>query len=154
MPDIKGLIYANFAPHEKCKKMFYTLENAKKADAIRQFIEKLFQEKEIDECEYRFLIASLLTSTDKVANTTSVYVAHLKKFSSGSLKPLVLRPIHQKREIINKNENIVFNDYAENVVKNNKFDVVYLDPPYVARQIRRLLLPSKLYCKITIQLLK
>jgi adenine-specific DNA-methyltransferase len=44
-----------------------------KCDAIRTKIEKWKKEKKINENEYYFLLASLVESTDKVANTASVY---------------------------------------------------------------------------------
>ena len=44
-----------------------------------------------------FLLGSLLVSIDRVANTTSVYGAYLKKLKASALKPLVLEPIHQKK---------------------------------------------------------
>jgi adenine-specific DNA-methyltransferase len=65
--------------------MFFTEDNAKKADAIRTQIEKLREEKTINENEYYFLLESLLQSLDKVANTTSVYGAFLKKFKKKCL---------------------------------------------------------------------
>ena len=70
---------------------------------------------------------------DKVANTTSVYGAYLKSFKKSAEKNLILKPIHEKKNV-NVSENVVYNDYAENVVKKGFFDIVYLDPPYNQRQ--------------------
>jgi len=53
--------------------MYFSDENALKCDAIRTKIEKWKKEERITEDEYYFLKASLLESTDKVANTASVY---------------------------------------------------------------------------------
>jgi adenine-specific DNA-methyltransferase len=109
--------------------MFFTEDNAKKADAIRTQIEKLREEKTINENEYYFLLASLLQSLDKVANTTSVYGAFLKKFKKSASKKLTVIPIHKLK---NSDKN---NVTRKDVLKiTDKFDVIYLDPPYVARQ--------------------
>lgn len=128
LEGITGLIHQHFSPGGKDKRMFFTEENAQKADAIRQQIE-LWRE-DITKDEYCFLLASLLESLDAVANTTSVYGAYLKQFKRSALIPLELKPIHTNREIEGKHHvsNLNVLDIDE------KFDVVYLDPPYVARQ--------------------
>lgn len=127
----EGLIYKNFSPNDNCERMFFTTKNAQKADSIRTYIERLKEEKQIDINEYYFLVSSLLVSIDKVANTASVYGAYLKKYKSSSLKELILQPIHT--DILIK-ENKVFNEKAEDLVKNINSDIVYLDPPYNNRQ--------------------
>jgi adenine-specific DNA-methyltransferase len=132
LKPVEGLIYNNFCPNQNCERMFFTPENGKKADSIRQYIGKLYDLKDIDNSEYHFLLASLLTSLDKVANTTSVYGAYLKHFKSSSIKPLVLNPIHTK--VFNKGDNQVFNQLSEVLVETQDSDVVYMDPPYNNRQ--------------------
>lgn len=94
---VEGLLYKNYSPNPTCERMFFTNENAKKADAIRQYIENQYNMEMIVKQEYYFLIASLLTSIDKVANTTSVYGAYLKKFKNSSIKSFVLLPIHKEK---------------------------------------------------------
>ena len=49
---IEGLIYENFSPTEKCERMFFTNNNAKKTDAIRQYIQTQYNSKLITEKEY------------------------------------------------------------------------------------------------------
>ena len=128
----ENLIYKNYSPNDTCERMFFTSENAKKCDIIRVHIEKLFTfSKEITVEEYRFLLASLIVSTDKRANTTSVYGAYLKQYKKSALKPIILTPIHKKTNIVVSN-NSVFNMLAESITE--KCDVVYIDPPYNQRQ--------------------
>ena len=127
-----NLIYKNYSPNNECERMFFTNANAKKCDAARVHIEKLFTvSKEITIQEYRFLIASLIVSTDKIANTASVYGAYLKKYKASALKSLHIIPIHKKTNV-NVTDNAVFNELAENISTN--CDVVYIDPPYNQRQ--------------------
>jgi adenine-specific DNA-methyltransferase len=114
--------------------MFFTNENAKKTDTIRHYIQRLVEFKEITQAEFYFLLASLLVSIDKVANTSCVYGAYLKEFKKSAIKPLILTPIHSKTDI-NINNN-VYNELAEKLVKmdNQYYDVIYIDPPYNQRQ--------------------
>lgn len=136
-PDFneEGLIYKNYSPNENCERMFFTNGNAKKADAIRSYIEKSLNEKQITDDEYYFLIASLLVSIDKVANTSCVYGAYLKSYKTSALKDLLLVPIHIN-EKMNTTSNTVYNLLAENFSKpeSKYYDVIYMDPPYNQRQ--------------------
>jgi adenine-specific DNA-methyltransferase len=130
----EGLIYNNFSPTETCERMFFTNENAKKADAIREFIETEYKENRINIYYFNFLLASLLVSIDKVANTSAVYGAYLKAYKASALKPLLLKPIHTKTDI--NPENIVYNELAETFSKSDAkyYDIIYMDPPYNQRQ--------------------
>jgi adenine-specific DNA-methyltransferase len=127
-----GLIYRNFAE----KRMFFTKENAKKMDAVRQYLNELNESNEIDEDEYMFLLASLLSSIDKVANTASVYGAYLKSYKPSSKKPFVMFPIHKQEKQENQPQqfNQVYNNDVLDIITNLECDVVYLDPPYNSRQ--------------------
>jgi len=133
---VEGLIYKELAPSNTTdNRMFFTEDNAKKADAIRIHLNREKAEKKIDEKEYLFLLASLLTSIDKVANTTSVYGSFLKQFKASAKKTLYLEPIHTRIHPPNQ-ENRIFNEKAEDVFQKTllHYDVVYLDPPYNQRQ--------------------
>jgi len=131
---VDGLIYKNFTPNEQCERMFFTNNNARKTDAIRQYIQEQLDNKLITLNEFNFVLASLIVSVDKVANTSCVYGAYLKDYKKTAQKDLVLLPIHQKQNITENNS--VFNEFAENFAKpDSKFyDVVYMDPPYNQRQ--------------------
>jgi adenine-specific DNA-methyltransferase len=111
--------------------MYFTDENAKKCDAIRKKIEDWKKEEKITENEYYFLLASLIESIDKVANTASVYGAFLKKFKKSALNPLILQPADF---YLNDNEHKVFNEDINKLIVESSHDVVYLDPPYNHRQ--------------------
>jgi adenine-specific DNA-methyltransferase len=131
---VEGLIYENFSPTDKCERMFFTNNNARKCDAIRQYLNNVFKSGEITEKEYYFLLASLLVSIDKVANTSCVYGAYLKEFKKTALKDLILHPIHTRTGI--NEENNVYNGLAENfaAAEGKHYDVIYMDPPYNQRQ--------------------
>ena len=110
---------------------YFSDENAKRIDAMRFEIQKWAKEKEIDEQCYFFLLASLLQSADKVANTASLYGAFLKELKKSAREELVCSPFLYEPS---KNENEVFNCDANELIKEIKGDILYLDPPYNHRQ--------------------
>lgn len=130
LPEVEGLIYKYYSPHQECERMFFTNSNAKKGDAIRIYIQELLDTDYITIYEFYFLLASLLVSIDKVANTTCVYGAYLKKFKQSSLKPIILEPIHKNKDI-ETGDNSVYQEFAENL--ECKSDITYIDPPYNQR---------------------
>lgn len=131
----KGFIYDNYSlwgtKWQEFERMYFTDENAMKCDAIRIKIEEWKMEEKITDGEYFFLLSSLLDAIDKVANTASVYGAFLKKFKNSALKSLKLEPINFVK---NNHNNEVYNEDINDFIKNRKFDIVYLDPPYNERQ--------------------
>jgi adenine-specific DNA-methyltransferase len=128
----QGLVYTNFA----VERQFFTESNASKIDAMRQDIEKMKEDCQVDKDEYIFLLASLLVASDKVANTASVYGAYLKKFKSSALKDIQLKPLHtdftSTPSIPLPHE--IFNEDTLKLIGGKTFDVVYIDPPYNHRQ--------------------
>lgn len=134
LDGFKGLIYKNYSENDDCERMFFTSQNAQKCDSIRIHIQKLKNYNLIDLSEFNFLLASLLVSIDKVANTSCVYGSYLKEYKKTALKELVVLPIHKKTNI-KTHLNQVFNLPAEELSKlDNYYDVVYMDPPYNQRQ--------------------
>ncbi|MBO4707111.1 MAG: DNA adenine methylase [Elusimicrobiaceae bacterium] len=131
----KGFIYKNYSSEGTAKKTFvrnyFSSDNAQKCDAIRQQIETWRNKKLITENEYYFLLASLIESVDKSANTASVYGAFLKKLKQSALRPLILRPANL---LINEQEHQVFQEDANMLIKHIRPDILYLDPPYNTRQ--------------------
>ena len=133
LDGLDGLIYTNYSENDNCERMFFTSDNARKCDAIRLHIEDLKNANLVEEKEYYFLLASLIVSIDKVANTSCVYGAYLKEYKKSALKTMVVIPIHKKVDINESNE--VFKITAEELSqKDIYFDVVYMDPPYNQRQ--------------------
>lgn len=131
----KEFIFDNYSlggsKGQKFERLYFSDENAIKIDTIRLKIENWFKEKKICEGEYFYLLGTLIEASDKVANTASVYGAFLKSLKKTAQKELQL----EYNEIIFGNkENIVFNDDIINILNVEKIDLLYLDPPYNARQ--------------------
>jgi adenine-specific DNA-methyltransferase len=135
LEQVEGLLYNNFSPTANCERMFFTNNNAKKCDAIRQYIETQYKTAQITEKEYYFLLASLLVSIDKVANTSCVYGAYLKEYKKPALKEMIMTPIHT-RVVEPTHQNNVYNVLAEKLAgpSSKYYDVIYIDPPYNQRQ--------------------
>jgi len=120
-----GFIYNNYC--SPANRLYFSDENGKRIDTIRMEIEKFKKDEDL----YYFLLASLIESADKVANTASVYGAFLKKLKKSAQKKLVLEPAIYEE---NDNEHLVFRNDANELIKNIKGDILYLDPPYNSRQ--------------------
>ena len=132
LDGVEGIVYQNFSPNQCCERMFFTPENAKLIDAMRQQLEMWLLSDDIDQKERDFLLGSLLVSLDKVSNTSCVYGAYLKQFKKSAQKKLTVVPIHTRTN--NNESNGATVGSAEVVAKMTKFDAVYLDPPYNQRQ--------------------
>ena len=68
-----GLIERHFSPSGTEGRLFFTSLNARMADHCRQRIREKYMDKTITRGDKLFLLASLLTSIDRVSNTSCVY---------------------------------------------------------------------------------
>jgi adenine-specific DNA-methyltransferase len=127
----EGFIFNEYSENGAKERLYFSEQNGKKIDAIRQQIEKWKNDNTINSKTYFFLLASLLESADKVANTASVYGAYLKKIKKSAQKNIVLEPAIFS---INDNEHEVYNEDSNLLIKKIEGDILYLDPPYNARQ--------------------
>ena len=65
----EGFVYKNYCQGSGSGRMYFTDENGMKCDSIRIELERLKNCGEIDEAQYYYLLASLINSIDKYANT-------------------------------------------------------------------------------------
>lgn len=126
-----GFIYKNYCMGSGSKRNYFTDINGKKCDTIRVEIERLRQNGLISDDQYFWLLASLINSIDKYANTASVYGAFLKCTKKSASKDFMLEPI----PLVNGNKDCkVYNEDVEKLINKISGDILYLDPPYNARQ--------------------
>lgn len=134
----KGFIFENYSEGGKAGRNYFTSENGQKIDAVRLQIENWKKSEKISEDQYFYLLASLLESADKVANTASVYGAYLKQIKKSAAKPLMIEAATIRKDlhsdILVRQENRVFQNDANQLIKEIEGDILYLDPPYNARQ--------------------
>lgn len=126
-----GFIYNNYCQGSGSGRQYFSDETGKRIDTIRLRIEEMYQHSEIDDNVYFFLLCSLLESADKVANTASVYGAFLKHLKKTALKTFILESADFE---VNNNEHQVFRENANDLIRKIEGDILYLDPPYNARQ--------------------
>lgn len=109
---------------------YFSYENSKKIGFIREDIENKYQKNVINERERSYLITALIYALDKIANTVGHYDAFRKVGNLNrelELKPLLLNNNgSQKHEMYNMNSN--------DLVREKKCDLAYIDPPYNSRQ--------------------
>lgn len=127
-----GFIFNEYSENGKAGRLYFSQTNGQKIDAIRQKIEHWKNAKVICEKQYYSLLTSLISSADKVANTASVYSAYLKQLKATARKEMVLNPFEIPTMM--RQENEVFNEDSNSLIRKLKGDILYLDPPYNGRE--------------------
>ena len=113
---------------------YFNREDAKIIGEIREKLEDNIAKKKINKKEYFILLASLLFSIDKIANTCGHYDAYRKidnidsKFKYELILPKQLKE-EQNIEIYREDSNVL--------AKRIKADIAFIDPPYNSRQYSR-----------------
>ena len=136
-----GFIYNNYCPSGKYSifvkegktsiRQYFSDENGMIIDQARQTINYWLENKEIDQNQFNYLLAIIIEAADKVANTASVYGAYLKQLKSTAKKKIEFKDIDY---IITKQSHEVYKMDANKLVKDIEGDILYIDPPYNARQ--------------------
>lgn len=126
-----GFIYSQYCLGGGNNRQYFSDENGKKIDAARVAIEEWKNNREISDDLYYFLLCSLIESADKHANTASVYGAFLKSLKKSAQKPIVIAPATYQ---LNSHNHQVYREDANILIKSISGDILYLDPPYNARQ--------------------
>ncbi len=108
---------------------YFSYNSAKIIGFIRENIEE--NRSNLTDKEYYILIASLLYSIDKIANTVGHYDAYFKK--DHIKDEFFMRPI----DPIEAKSVAIFKEDTNLLAKKIKADIVYIDPPYNSRQYSR-----------------
>ena len=128
---VEGFVYNNYCLGSGSRRYYFSDYNGKKCDAIRIELERLYNSGDLSDEEYYYFLASLINSIDKYANTASVYGAFLKHLKKSAAKEFTLEllPI-----IDGASQGKAYNEDINKLIRNISGDVLYLDPPYNARQ--------------------
>ena len=131
----KGFIYKNYCPggteHLGSPRMYFTNINGMKIDAIREKIQEWKEQNVINNNEFYILLTALIEAVPFVANISGNYAAYLKHWDPRTHKRLIL-DVPQILESDKRNK--AFKQDANKLIKRIHSDILYLDPPYNARQ--------------------
>lgn len=124
-------IFQEFSPGGPARRQYFQEKNALKIDAIRQQIASWKESGAISEAEFLYLCAALIAVVPSVSNIAGTYGAYLKHWDKRAEKPLLLGPV---APVDNGLPNRAYCGEGVEVSKRLSGDVLYLDPPYNARQ--------------------
>lgn len=109
---------------------YFAKKDCQKIGFIRDNIEEIYHQQKINERERSILIASLIYSMDRVANTVGHYDAYRKLEKIDNKFFMYMLDIKENGE----EKSHISNQDANHFIKNVKADLVYIDPPYNSRQ--------------------
>lgn len=111
---------------------YFRYNDAKIIGYIRQYIEEELLANKINEKEYFILLASLLYSFDRCANTVGHYEAYIKGKEIRNVFSFELVEPIQTKNIIN-----IYREDSNLLAKKIEADIAFIDPPYNSRQYSR-----------------
>jgi adenine-specific DNA-methyltransferase len=115
--------------------MYFTPENARRIDAVRERIEAWARDGRLDRAREQLLLATLIEAADRVANTTGVYCSFVKSWQPNAERPLELRPLEPVPAPNGASGSTAFLGPAGRLLEDvGTVDLLYLDPPYNERQ--------------------
>ena len=112
-------------------RMYLNDKNALRIDYARNTVEDWKNTKRITDSEYYYLVASIIEGIPFVSNISGTYGAFHKKWERRSYKKFEL---FRLRITTNNKNNRCYNEDGVNLVKKISGDILYIDPPYNARQ--------------------
>ena len=127
----EGLIYRSFCPGGPHGRRYFTDENGRLIDGILRFLRESHRKELLSRHELYLLISALLDAADRVANISGTYGAYLKQFQSSARRPLQLSVPEVVRS---PGRHRAFRGDSNELVPTLHGDVLYIDPPYNARQ--------------------
>lgn len=107
---------------------YFSNNDAKKIGFIREELEK--ERDNLTSREYYAILTSLMYATDKIANTVGHFEHYLSKKPIDRGVSLRLPFITKER----KAKSEIYNMDANELIRKIEADIIYIDPPYNARQ--------------------
>ena len=127
----KGFCYNTFAPTIS-QRQYFSDENAKMIDYIRDTIDVWFSDSRINLDEKEYLIGCLIESVSKVSNVAGVYSAFLHIWDPRAVKKMEFLRI--ENTTTTNYDNQYFKEDALDLIEKISGDILYLDPPYTTTQ--------------------
>ncbi|MBI4602322.1 MAG: DNA adenine methylase [Planctomycetes bacterium] len=131
LPPREGLIFRSFCPGGGKGRMYFRDEIGRRIDAVLGFLRENHEEGLLSRGELHLVLAALLDAADRVANISGTYGAYLKTWQRSALAPIRL----EVPEVIESPlEHEAFRRDSNELVRELRGDVLYIDPPYNKRQ--------------------
>lgn len=135
LDPVEGYAYHSYSPEgtagQEHERRYFTGENARRIDAIRECIEDWNGRGLLAPDEYFILLAALIEAIPFVSNISGTYGAFLKTWDPRAHKRLSL----QVPEILDMGSgHRAFNADFNDIVDDLSCDILYIDPPYNERQ--------------------
>ena len=144
LPGYKGYIASHYCPADdenydtSTERMFYTQENGRRIDAVRERIMQWRTDGSINADEESVLLAPLIYQASYCSNTSGVFKGFHNGWGGATKTAwyrirshLTLRP---PLFLDNGLENLVFRQDATKLASEIECDIAYLDPPYNQHQ--------------------
>lgn len=125
----EGFISSQFSPAGG--RMYFTPENAGRIDAAWRALHRWRAEELLDEDAYYVLLAAVIDGADRVANTAGVYAAFIKRWQPNALRRFAISP---DAPVPGRGSTAHIGDATEVARAAGPIELLYLDPPYNARQ--------------------
>lgn len=144
LSPVKGYIATHYCPEDdenpdfERERMFYTQENGRRIDAIREQIEDWLKAESIDRVEEAVLLAPLVYQASYCSNTSGVFKAFHRGWG-GATKTAWYR-IRSKLTLTpplffnNGRDNLSLREDAVELASKLKCNIAYIDPPYNQHQ--------------------
>jgi len=112
---------------------YFANADARVIGQIREDLQELHNNKNLNDKEYYILLASLLYSLDRIANTVGHFDAYVqKKTLTAAFKFELIEPYD-----VSQKEIAIFREDSNSLASKISADVAFVDPPYNSRQYSR-----------------
>jgi adenine-specific DNA-methyltransferase len=130
-----GFLHEHYSPAGSAGaehgRMYFTPDSAARIDHARTTIELWRASGLISDDAFHLLLAAIIEGADRIANTTGVYAAFVKTWQPNALRTFQLKAVPL---VAGSGSSAACDDAVEVVRAAGPFDLLYLDPPYNARQ--------------------
>ena len=110
---------------------YFEHDDAKLIGTVRERIQSDYEAGRLNEREFEILLASLLYSFDRCANTVGHYDAYIKKSCQSDFVFELIEPVITEADVT------IYREDANELARRVFADVAFVDPPYNSRQYSR-----------------
>ena len=110
---------------------YFGNDDAKIIGFIREKIQSGYLENTLNKREFDILLASLIYSFDRCANTVGHYDAYIKKACQSQFVFELIEPIASRNKVE------IYREDANELARKVSADIAFVDPPYNSRQYSR-----------------